>query len=513
MIAGGEFFFMEESAKRILIDTNVFIALEEAGRVLDDVHADLLRLCRELHYDLYCHPAQMRDLERDKDDQRKKIQVSRLRSYLKLDSPPEPSSFDLMSLDWKQNNDNDRVDNLLLFALQRGAVSYLITEDQGMHRKAKRAGIESLVFTAEDFLSYLNVEKRKSAEVEADYVRVQTVNLYGIPVEQHFFDSLRGGYGGASFDSWYKDKASKGRKAWIVGEKDNLDALCIFKPEGKDERITDAGVRLPGKVLKLCTFKVAKLGRKLGERLLFVAFNYAIKNNFEFVYIQVNDSRQPDLVTLLKDFGFIARGPYNSDTSYVKDMRSGEVLKDWTPDERLKYDIEHFPHFDSGGNVKKILVPIQPTFHDRLFPDLGRRDYLPGFYPEDASEANAIKKAYICGSGYKRLEKGDLLFFYRSRDCRSIYCVGVVEAFLRSDKADEIIPFVARRTVFFDDEIAKMTNKGEQLAILFRVAQYLKCGISWSQLKKAGMKGPVQTIRTIDETVFRTVIKPLIEGT
>ena len=193
-------------------------------------------------------------------------------------------------------------------------------------------------------------------------------------------------------------------------------------------------------------------------------------------------------------------------------MRQGEVLKDWTPDARLKYDIEHFPHFDSGDNVKKIIVPIQPVFHDRLFPDLGRRDYLPGFYPEDASEANAIKKAYICGSGYKRLEKGDLLLFYRSRDSKSITCVGVVEAFLRSDNADEIIPFVARRTVFFDDEIADKVDKGKQLAILFRVVKYLKCGITWSQLKKAGMKGPVQTIRTIDETIFRMAIKPLIEG-
>ena len=511
MIGGGEFFSMEEAAKRILIDTNVFIALEETGRVLDDEHADLVRLCRELHYDLYCHPAQLRDLERDKNDQRKKIQVSRLKLYLKLDSPPVPSSSDLISLGWKQSNDNDRVDNLLLFALQRGAVAYLITEDQDMHRKAKRAGIESRVFTVEDFLSYLNVEKRKSSEVEADYVRVQTVNLYGIPVEQHFFDSLRGGYGGSSFNSWYLDKASKGRKAWIVGEQNNLDALCIFKPEGKDESITDAGDRLPGKVLKLCTFKVAKLGRKLGERLLFVALNYAINNNFEFVYIQVHDSRQPDLVALLKEFGFIARGPYKSDTSYVKDMRPGVVLKDWTPDERLKYDIEHFPHFDFGDNVKKILVPIQPAFHDRLFPDLGRRDYLPGLYPDDASEANAIKKAYICGSGYKRLEKGDLLFFYRSHDSKSITCVGVVEAFLRSDNADEIIPFVARRTVFFDDEIENKANKGEQLAILFRVVKYLKRGISWSQLRKAGMKGPIQTMRTIDEAIFDMAIRPQIE--
>ena len=82
---------------------------------------------------------------------------------------------------------------------------------------------------------------------------------------------------------------------------------------------------------------------------------------------------------------------------------------------------------------------------------------------------------------------------------------------MRSDNADEIIPFVARRTVFFDDEIENKANKGEQLAILFRVVKYLKRGISWSQLRKAGMKGPIQTIRTIDEAIFDMAIRPQIE--
>lgn len=494
---------MEGLSKKVLIDTNVFIALEESGRVLDEAHADMLRLCRELHFDLYCHPAQLDDLERDSKIERKQIQTSRFKSYPKLETPPEPSSFDLRNLDWRQANENDRIDNLLLFALKRSAISYLITEDKDMHKKAKRSGLESRVFTVEDFLSYLNNEKNRNREVSTDCVRIKTVQLYSVPLEQEFFNSLRAGYGEADFDRWYRAKSESGRKAWIVGEENRLDAFCMFKPEDETECVTDAGDRLSGRVLKLCTFKVARLGYKLGERLLFVAFTYAIDNRFDFVYIQVNENKQADLVALIEDFGFRKLGPYKSDFTYVKDMRKGEVCGGLTADERLEYDILHYPNFIDDLSVGKYLVPIQPVFHDRLFPDLERREYLPGLYLEDSSEANAIKKAYICGSSIKCLNKGDVLLFYRSGDRKSVSCVGVVEDILRSGNASDLIPFVARRTVFFDEEIDAKVAKGEQLAVLFRIVKYLKHEVRWNEMAKAGVKGAVQSIRALDHEVYK----------
>ena len=117
------------------------------------------------------------------------------------------------------------------------------------------------------------------------------------------------------------------------------------------------------------------------------------------------------------------------------------------------------------------------------------------------------KKAYICGSVIKQLNKGDLLLFYRSGDKKSIACIGVVEDFLRSDVASEIIPFVARRTVFFDEEIRDKAAKGEQLAILFRVVKYLRCEIKWRDLELSGVKGAVQSIRALDERIYQKLFK------
>lgn len=493
---------MEVSAKKVLIDTNVFIALEESGRILDDVHADMLRLCRELHFDLYCHPAQLEDLERDTRTERKQIQTSRFKAYPKLEVPPVPSSHDLESLDWRQSSENDRIDNLLLFALKRSAVSYLITEDKDMHKKAKRADLAVRVFTVEEFLSYLYNEKNRNREVSTECVRVKTVPLYSVPLEQEFFNSLRAGYGNTDFDKWYRSKSEEGRKAWIVGSENQLDAFCMFKAEDSTECITDDGERLPGRVLKLCTFKVSKLGFKLGERLLFVAFTYAVDNHFDFVYIQVNENKQPDLVNLIDDFGFRRHGPYKTDVTYVKDMRKGDVREGMTADERLEYDIFHYPNYIDDSSVGKYLVPIQPTFHDRLFPDLERMNYLPGLSPEDSSEANAIKKAYICGRRIKLLSKGDVLLFYRSRDRKCVSCIGIVEDILQSRESSDLIPFVTRRTVFFDEEIRNKVAKGPQLAVLFRVVKYLKHAVRWSELKKMGVKGAVQSIRALDHDVY-----------
>ena len=231
----------------------------------------------------------------------------------------------------------------------------------------------------------------------------------------------------------------------------------------------------------------------------------------DFVYIQVNEHKQQDLVALLEDFGFVKFGPYKNDCTYVKEMRKGAVRAEWNEEQRLEYDIRHYPHFVDGAEVKKFLVPIQPAFHDRLFPDLERRDYLPGLIPDDTSEANAIKKAYICGSGIKHLCKGDILLFYRSCDRKSIACIGVVEDFLRSDTASDIIPFVARRTVFFDDEIRNKASGGELLAILFRVVRYLKNEVKLSQLKRAGMMGQIQSIREIGDEMYRMVFVPQLK--
>ncbi len=484
----------------ILFDSNVILELEGPDKVLPESIADMVRMAQELGYRIYTHPCQVEDLGRDRDEKRKRIQLSKLRQYPVLVNPPTPNKFELMENGWGENNDNDRCDNLLLFAVKRSAVRFLITEDRRMHAKARRAKIGEQVFFVEEFLSLLKQQQAQKLLI-TNCVSIQNKYLYQINLQDEFFDSLRANYGGDKFDAWYKRCAEEKRQAWVVEDKGRIRALCVFKEE-HDEIVTDANERLLGKSLKLCTFKVADRGKKLGERLLFVAFRAAQEHAFDYVYVQVRELGQSCLLDLLQEYGFVRLGEYHNDVTYVKDMRGGIAHTSLCADERLEFDILHYPHFLSDASVKKYIVPIKPEFHDRLFPDLNSRPTLFDAAFGLDSEANAIKKAYICRSPIKTLQPSDLLMFYCSHGDKRVRCIGIVEATKRSANAEEIMSFVSKRTVYSFEEIASLIKGGETIAILFRVVRYLTKAISADELKSAKVPWPIQTICNVSEAMF-----------
>ena len=126
----------------ILLDTNIIIPLEDTSRILDSSFAELRKLSAEQQHCLYIHPIQFEDIKRDKNLERQKIVLSRLKQYSQIDNPPILTEKDCLKLGLSQSNDNDRVDNNVLFALYRGAVHLLVTNDEGIHKKAQQIGIQ-----------------------------------------------------------------------------------------------------------------------------------------------------------------------------------------------------------------------------------------------------------------------------------------------------------------------------------------------------------------------------------
>ena len=63
----------------ILLDTNIIIPLEDTSRILDSSFAELRKLSAEQQHCLYIHPIQFEDIKRDKNLERQKIVLSRLR--------------------------------------------------------------------------------------------------------------------------------------------------------------------------------------------------------------------------------------------------------------------------------------------------------------------------------------------------------------------------------------------------------------------------------------------------
>lgn len=482
----------------ILLDTNIIIPLEDTGRILDKSFAELRKLAVEQQHCLYVHPMQIEDINRDKDLERRQIVLSRLNQYSKIDNPPFLSDDECNKLSFSNNNENDKVDNNVLFALYRGAVHLLVTNDEGIHKKASKIGIQDKVYRLEQVLVFLR--RYSNQPVAYTYTGVRERYLYEIDKSQTFFDTLRQSYDG--FDNWYQTSAEKKRKCWCIEDNNGkVAAICIYKFE-ENEKLTDEGDPIQGKILKLCTFKVdvSARGKKLGERLLYIAFDFCVKKGVDWVYLHTYGEEQKTLVGLCEEFGFYLLGKYKQDDVYIKSMKLADDNLG-----SLESLIKYYPYFNDNEMVQKFIIPIRPEYHEDLFPDLSR---LKGSLFESdqtlhSCQGNTIKKAYLCHANTKQVKKGDVVLFYRSKDRKSIQCMGIVEDTFISDNIDEVFPRIAKRTVYsYSDLIEILTSK--TLVILFRFIALDK-EILLKDLTSANIVGNIQSIRKISNEQYITL--------
>lgn len=483
----------------ILLDTNIIIDLNDLTKPLDPRLAQMQRLLDQLSYHIFLHPAQIDDFKRDTNEYRKAINLSRVEQYNYIDTPPIPVESELRRLNWTQNSDNDRIDNLLLYALLVGAIHILVSNDNGLHRKAKRAGLQDRVHRLEQFIIFLETQSGKHFNIP---LGIEEKMVYALKPQATFWDSLKREY--SEFEAWFSKVAQAHRRAWCVCATNGEPlAVCIYKTEDSPV-VLDDGTRLYGKVLKLCTFKVDECfrGRKLGERLLYTAFHYAFENNYEYLYIQVH--RQDHLIDLCYDFGFSLMGQYQGDEVLVKRMTVPQVK---AADEvsALEFARLYYPHFRNSDKIRKFIVPIQPAYHEELFPDIS--DDSEGLFAEQFilanPHSNTIKKAYVSHARITKITSGDILLFFRTRDRKSIQVIGIVEQVLFSKELAETIALVSKRTVFSKQQLEKLLEK-PILIILFRLMKYI-APISHKQFKNVNIKEPIQTIREISSEAYEVL--------
>jgi len=267
--------------------------------------------------------------------------VARLAQYSRLDAcPPCP---------WNEGvtKRNDRADNDILYALHLNAAHALVTEDRGIHDKAKNRGLADRVYTiqtAEDLLRRLH--ERQGVQLP----NIEDVPLYSLTplLNTPFFDSLREGY--PEFNDWFERKAREGRRAWVNWEGDGaLGGICIYDQQ-ENEPITESRV-LHGPALKLATFKVGETsrGKKIGELFLKAAFRYATANRLENIFLHGDSDRHHFLFQMLEDFGFENVGNHigvgGRDSVYVKPHPADPPVDDLPPFEYLR---RYFPPLVSG---------------------------------------------------------------------------------------------------------------------------------------------------------------------
>lgn len=465
--------------------------------VLEPSLANFVRLAGVGGHQLLYHPASKTDIERDKDTQRRARTLARLQQYTKLEgAPSSPRNM-------AQTSANDACDNDILHALECSAVHALVTEDKEIHTKARQAGFGHRVYniqTAEDWL------RRLHEPAEVHLPNIEDVPMYSLTnqLDSILFDSLRASYDTPerSFNRWFHDKAQIGRKAWIARtEQGTVEAICIYAMQ-TDEVINDDKDCLQGLSLKLCTFKVGEQirGRKIGELFLKASFRFATDNRCENIFVHTSPE-QFYLLDLLRDFGFERRGMYGADIMLVKAHPSSPPAVDIPA---IDYARLYFPHYRKDATVRKFLVPIQPRYHQILFPELTRQAQLFG---GNSVAGNAIKQAYLCKAPTNQVQPGDVVLFYRTGDEKAVTTIGIVERYEVHENATNIMQIVRRRTVYSQKEIEAMTNTPTKV-MLFRLAGHFPLPISYSSLTHENIvSGMIQSITKISDESFSQLLR------
>lgn len=488
------------SETRILIDTNVLIALEDPGAV-EPIVAEFSRRCQEEGIAIHVHPASLVDFNRDKNSSRLRESISRHAKFPVLDDIPRPKQSELEAIYGPIRSENDQVDVDLLHALAVNAVDILVSQDTGIHRRVRGGEMEDRVLTLSDVVTWL----RSLQDSKGDTLpHVNEIKAYALDVNDQFFDSLTESYPG--FADWWDSKCVRPhRSCWVVRGKDGrLDGLVVRKKEAGDE----VGMSADRQVLKLCTFKVAAhaQGTKIGELLLKKAIWHAQHNKYDAIYLTTFPA-QSMLIDLMTRYGFEVSDVLGNGEIVLRKIIHRAPLDPSSPKTPSQVRLD-YPRFSISEPCELYTIPIRWKYFRQLFPEAAEIEKLP-LFPEAGSLAtaapssagNTIRKVYVSKSRIQSLSAGDAVFFYLSkytsaRHSQCVTTVGVVESVRRAYDFRELSRLVAGRSVYSHRDLEVMIEAGEGLTVIdFLLVGHLNKPISIAELVRAkALSAPPQSI-------------------
>ena len=504
---------------KLLIDTNVVIGLEDFQPVQQSL-AELVRLSNEHAVGLFVDHANYEDVARDDNAARRLVTQSKLAKFQKLREFPVPDDAGLAARFGSARSENDHSDVRLLAAFDAKAVDFLVTQDNGLHRRADKAGLGGNVLTVEEALQWL---KQTFTPVSVSLPHVVERKAYELSQDHSIFTSLRADYPG--FDQWFDKCKRQHRDCWTLEIGDEIAGIVVRK----DESHAEAGTQHAGpKILKMCTFKVRDeyQGEKFGELLLKQVLWFAQRNKYDLTYVTAYP-KHAFLIDLLDYYGF----------RQTKKMANGEIVLEkpiakgalpLVTADVFECDRTYYPRFHDGPDVRKFCVPIRPDYHRRLFPEIAFAAELPLFPQEtvglllprgqERTPGNTIRKVYLCRAKITRLRPGDLLFFYMSKDdsyafSQSITTVGIVEQVIEGVSADDLIRHSAKRSVFAAGDLRAISPSiySPVKMIDFLLAGHIEPPVSLGILVETGIfsNRPPQSISELSEERYGA-LKPHI---
>ncbi len=481
---------------KILIDTNILIQLED-NKIIEDDFSKFYNLAISNGGKILYHPnAIPKDIERDKNTERRAMILSKLKKYEKLENYANPTCEFLTKI--KDEKINDKIDNRQLFQLFKGYVDYFVTQDNGIHSKALQFGLEKKVLSVKDILEKL--EKQFIFEIpQHPILQEQSIRNIEDYFETDFFDSLCNDYGKKEFKAWLNKCVREDRKCYSLVVDNSLQAILIYNIEKIEEHKIEG---IYERVLKICTLKVSNdaFGIKLGELFLNKMFTFCINHKIRYLYLTVYE-KQEQLIRLLEKFGFKKQIFTNkqglSEIRMIKCLDKSKI--------RNKSNVfEIHPFYNDSKLINKFVIPIRPEFYGTLFKDGKlRQPTLFDSAPDSINEiqGNTIVKAYISNTRIKSLKRGDLLFFYSSKTAQVIEPIGVLESAAEVDDFDDLWGIVRKKTVFSQSQLKEMlAEKGKLHVIIFRLITYMDKKITLTKIKQIdSFRNKLQTVTRLKE--------------
>ena len=494
---------------KALLDTNIIIHREN-NHLTNESIGELFWWLDRLKFKKCIHKCSIDEIHKHKDEEYVRLFEAKIDSYEHLDKFADPSEEFLKTIVLKYpiNDNNDVVDNQLLFEVYQNRVDLLISEDKKILEKASLCSLRDRVLSIDDFIK--KCKKDYPSLRDYKFNSIKKLKFGEINLKDSFFDTLRSSYEG--FDEWYIRKSDE--KAYVHYDENNkLTGFLYLKPEGDRESYNDIVPKFkPCKRLKIGTFKVISTGYRLGERFLQIIFDNAIDYNVDEVYVTMFDTSEElqRLKNTLIEWGFEPFG-YKEE----KELVLVKKMKYFDNNKTIK---QNFPNVDY--NVKKYFLPILPQYHTRLFPDSVLYTEKNDIFPDYLGYRYALEKCYISFSFKKEFKIGDIVLIYRCayddeiKTYKSVVTsICVISEIYRDLKSkEEMLDICKNRTVFNSEELENIwkysSNKIQIIKMLY-IAPF-ETKIILKQLRDMGIIEQTSGPRPFDEISndqFDTIMK------
>ncbi len=436
---------------KALLDTNIVIHREASKAINKDI-GQLFFWLDKTKFEKYLHPLTVEEINRYKNSQVVSVMNIKLDSYntLKTEAPFVDPLKSLSAT--HDSTPNDVTDSKLLNELLHDRVDIFITEDKKIHLKAQLLGISSRVFTIESFIEKCISDNPALVDYEVLSVRRQPFGK--VNLSDNFFDSFREDY--VDFNKWFNGKANEFCYTCYYG--DDIGGFLYIKSEDETENYSNiTPIFKPNRRLKIGTLKVTLNGFKIGERLLKVVFDNALRQRVNEIYVTIFEKRpeQVRLITLLESYGFNYHG--------IKKSTSGEekvYMRYFSPRFEIGNPRKNYPFF--SGNTNTWFVSIYPEYHTELFPDSILRTESPHEFVDNAPHRNAISKVYVSHSVERNILQGDTIVFYRTGGLHKgvVTTIGIVESIVNPVASlEHLISLCKNKSVLTTNQLNAFWNR------------------------------------------------------